>query len=77
MNEIVLKAIYCLIIADSMPLIALLGSKLIKWLSSKIDNAKTNRLARNVINIVANAVKVVFQTYADSLKKETSIKKFN
>ncbi len=77
MNEIVLKAINCLIIAVIIPLIALLGSKLIKWLSSKIDNAKTNRLARNVINIVANAVKVVFQTYADSLKKETSIKKFN
>ena len=52
------------------PLITLLGSKLIKWISSKIDNEKTEKYLTEATTIVLDAVKCVFQTYVEALKKE-------
>lgn len=43
--------------------ITLLGSKLIKWISSKIDNEKTSKYITEATTIVLYAVKCVFQTY--------------
>ena len=48
----------------------LLGSKLIKWISSKIDNEKTEKYITEATTIVLDAVKCVFQTYVEALKKE-------
>ena len=48
----------------------MLGSKLIKWISSKIDNEKTEKYLTEATTIVLDAVKCVFQTYVEALKKE-------
>ena len=37
MNEILLNVLSCVVTTVVIPLITLLGSKLIKWISSKID----------------------------------------
>ena len=53
-----------------LPLISMIGGKLINWLSTKIKNEKAGNLIGTTTEIVINAVKSVFQTYVDSLKKE-------
>ena len=75
MNEILLNVLSCLVTAVIIPLITLLGSKLIKWISSKIDNEKTSKYITEATTIVLNAVKCVFQTYVEALKKEGSFNK--
>ena len=40
MNEILLNVLSFVVTAVVIPLITLLGSKLIKWISSKIDNKR-------------------------------------
>lgn len=75
MNEILLNILSCLVTAVIIPLITLLGSKLIKWISSKIDNEKTSKYIAEATTIVLDAVKCVFQTYVESLKKEGNFNK--
>lgn len=75
MNEIMLNVLSCIVTAIIIPLIALLGSKLIKWISSKIDNKKTSKYITEATTTVLDAVKCVFQTYVESLKKEGSFNK--
>lgn len=75
MNEIMLNVLSCIVTAVIIPLITLLGSKLIKWISSKIDNKKTSKYITEATTTVLNAVKCVFQTYVESLKKEGSFNK--
>ena len=70
MNEILLNVLSCVVTAVIIPLITLLGSKLIKWISSKIDNEKTEKYITEATTIVLDAVKCVFQTYVEALKKE-------
>lgn len=72
MNEILLNVLSCIVTAVIIPLITLLGSKLIKWISSKIGNEKTEKYITDATTIVLDAVKCVFQTYVDTLKKEGS-----
>lgn len=75
MNEILLNILSCLVTAVIIPLITLLESKLIKWISSKIDNEKTSKYIAEATTIVLDAVKCVFQTYVESLKKEGNFNK--
>lgn len=75
MNEILLNVLSCIVTAVVIPLITLLGSKLIKWISSKIDDEKAEKYIADATTIVLNAVKCVFQTYVDTLKKEGSFDK--
>lgn len=75
MNEILLNVLSCVVTAVVIPLITLLGGKLIKWISSRIDNEKTKKYITDATEIVLNAVKCVFQTYVDTLKKEGSFDK--
>lgn len=75
MNEILLNVLSCVVTAVIFPLITLLGSKLIKWFSSKIDNEKTSKYITEATTIVLDAVKCVFQTYVEALKKEGSFNK--
>lgn len=70
MNEILLNILSCVVTVVVIPLITLLGTKLIKWIGSKIDNEKTTKYLSEATTIVLNAVKCVFQTYVEALKKE-------
>ena len=70
MNEILLNVLSVVISAVVLPLISLIGAKLVAWLSSKTKNEKTAIAIKAANDIVLNAVKCVLQTYVDSLKKE-------
>lgn len=70
MNEILLNVLSVVISAVVLPLISLIGAKLVAWLSSKTKNEKTATAIKAANDIVLNAVKCVLQTYVDSLKKE-------
>lgn len=70
MNEIIINVISVLVTAIVISIISLLGAKLVSWLSTKIKNEKANRMIQTATEIVISAVKTVFQTYVDSLKKE-------
>ena len=59
-----------LVTAVVIPVISLLGAKLVSWLSTKIKNEKANKMIKTATEIVVSAVKTVFQTYVDALKKE-------
>jgi len=69
MNELLLNILSVVVTAVVIPLITLLGTKLIQWVGTKIKNEKAAQLLGNASTVVLNAVKTVFQTYVDSLKK--------
>ncbi len=70
MNEIVLNIISCIVTVVVIPLISLLGGKLIQLISTKIKDEKASSLLTQATNIVLDAVRSVFQTYVEALKKE-------
>lgn len=70
MNEILLNVLSVVITAVVLPLISLLGTKLVSWISSKTKNEKAAKLLSEATTIVLNAVRSVFQTYVEALKKE-------
>ncbi len=70
MNEMLINIISVLVTAIVIPVISLLGAKLVSWLSTKIKNEKANKMIKTATEIVVSAVKTVFQTYVDALKKE-------
>ena len=65
-----LVLVSCVVTAVVILLITLLESKLIKWISSKIDNEKKEKYISEVTTIVLNAIKCVFQIYVKALKKK-------
>lgn len=69
MNEILLKVLSVVVTAIIIPLISFLGLKLTQWLNTKIKNEKGQAIVQKATEIVLNAVRCVFQTYVDSLKK--------
>lgn len=70
MNEILLNILSVVVSAVVLPIISLIGAKLVAWLSSKTKNEKAAAVIKEANDIVMNAVKCVLQTYVDSLKKE-------
>lgn len=70
MNEILLNVLSVVITTIVLPLITLIGTKLTQWISNKIKNEKASKNLTDATNIVTNAVRCVFQTYVDTLKKE-------
>lgn len=70
MNEILLNIISVIVTAVVLPVISMLGTRLVEWISSKTKNEAASRLLTNATNAVLNAVRAVFQTYVDALKKE-------
>lgn len=70
MNEILLNIISVVVTAVVLPVITLLGTKLVNWINSKMKNEAASSLLANATNIVLNAVRAVFQTYVEALKKE-------
>lgn len=75
MNEILLNIISVVVTAVVIPLISLLGSKLYELINSKIKNEKGAKYLTEASEIVLNAVRFVFQTYVESLKKSGSFDK--
>lgn len=69
MNDILLNILSVVVTAVVVPLISLLGSKLIQWIGTKVKDEKAATFLSKASDIVLNAVKSVFQTYVDSLKK--------
>lgn len=70
MNDILLNIISVVVTAILIPLITLLGSKLISWINSKIQNEKMASLLTQATEAVVNAVRSVFQVYVKQLKAD-------
>lgn len=75
MNEIILNIISVVVTAVILPLISYAGARLIAWLNAKIkdENAKLQLIVAT--DIVMNAVRSVFQTYVETLKKNGTFDK--
>ncbi len=67
MNDILLNIISVVVTAIIILLITMLGSKLIFWINSKIQNEKVAILLTQATEAVINAVRLVFQTYVEQL----------
>ena len=75
MNEIIINIISVVVTSIVLPLISIAGAKLIQFINSKIKNNKAADLLTTARTIVINAVRSVFQTYVEALKKEGSFNK--
>lgn len=72
MNDILLNVLSVTVSAVVVPVIGFLGYKLTQWLNSKIKDDKAKALLSQANGIVLDAVRTVFQTYVEALKKEGS-----
>ena len=75
MNEIIINIISVVVTSIVLRLISIAGAKLIQFINSKIKNNKAADLLTTATTIVINAVRSVFQTYVEALKKEGSFNK--
>ena len=75
MNEIIINIISVVVTSIVLPLISIAGAKLIQFLNSKIKNNKAADLLTTATTIVINAVRSVFHTYVEALKKEGNFNK--
>lgn len=69
MNQILLNIIAAVVTCIVLPLISFFGVKLTQWLNTKIKDEKGQLLIKQATDIVLNAVRCVFQTYVEALKK--------
>ena len=69
MNELLLNILSVVVSAVVLPLISLIGAKLVSFINAKINNEKTSKLLTSATEIVTSAVRSVFQTYVEALKK--------
>lgn len=69
MNEIILNIISVVVTAVILPLISYAGERLIAWLNTKIKDENAKQQLTVATDIVTNAVRSVFQTYVEALKK--------
>ena len=75
MNEILINIISVVVTSIVLPLISIAGAKLIQFINSKIKNNKAADLLTTATTIVINAVRSVFQTYVEQVKKDGSFNK--
>ena len=75
MNEIIINIISVVVTSIVLPLISIAGAKLIQFINSKIKNNKAADLLTTATTIVINAVRSVFQTYVEQVKKDGSFNK--
>lgn len=75
MTEFLMNVITAVATAIILPLISVGGSKLITLINEKIKNAKAAEALSTAADIVTNAVRSVFQTYVEALKKTGSFDK--
>lgn len=69
MDQILINILSVVVTAVVIPLITLLGTKFIQFIGAKTHNEKAAQALANATTIVLNAVKTVFQTYVEALKK--------
>ena len=70
MNEIFINIISVVVTSIVLPLFSIAGAKLVQLINFKINNNKAANFLSIATTIVINAVKSVFQTYVEVLKKE-------
>lgn len=75
MNEILLNILSVVVSAVVLPLISLIGAKLVSFINTKINNEKASKLLEKATEIVTSAVRSVFQTYVEALKKNGTFDK--
>lgn len=75
MNEIILNIISVVVTAVILPLISYAGARLITWLNTKIKDENAKQQITVATGIVTNAVRSVFQTYVETLKKNGTFDK--
>ena len=75
MNEVITSTISIVVTTVVLPLITLGGTKLIQYLNSKINDENAKRILTSIATSVERAVRVVFQTYVESLKKSGTFDK--
>ena len=75
MNEIILNIISVVVTAIILPLISYAVARLITWLNTKIKDENAKQQLTVATDIVTNAVRSVFQTYVESLKKNGTFDK--
>lgn len=75
MNEIILNIISVVVTAVILPLISYAGARLITWLNTKIKDENAKQQLTVATDIVMNAVRSVFQTYVETLKKNGTFDK--
>lgn len=75
MNEILINILSVIVTAVILPLISFAGTRLITFLNGKIKDQKAKTFIADATNIITSAVRTVFQTYVDSLKKAGSFDK--
>ena len=69
MNELLLNILSVVVTAVILPLISYAGTRLISYLNAKIKDEKAKEFLSQATTVVTNAVRAVFQTYVESLKK--------
>lgn len=70
MNEILINIISVVVTSSVLPLLSIAGAKLVQLINSKINNNKAANFLSTATTIIINAVRTVFQTYVETLKKE-------
>jgi CMP-2-keto-3-deoxyoctulosonic acid synthetase len=75
MNEVITSIISIVVTTVVLPLITLSGTKLIQYLNTKIKDENAKRILTSIATSVERAVRVVFQTYVESLKKSGTFDK--
>lgn len=75
MNDIIISIISIVVTSVVLPLITLGGTRLIQYLNQKIKDEKTRSILTGLTAIIERAVRSVFQTYVESLKKTNSFGK--
>lgn len=75
MNDIIISIISVAVTTVVLPLITLGGTKLIQYLNQKIKDEKTRNILTGITQIVERAVRSVFQTYVEALKKSGTFDK--
>ena len=75
MNEILINIISVVVTAVILPLISYVGARLITWLNTKIKDENAKQQLTVATDIVTNAVRSVFQTYVETLKKNGTFDK--
>lgn len=69
MNEILLNILSVVVTTVVLPLISFAGVRLIAFLNAKIKDENARQLLTTATTIVTNSVRLVSQTYVDSLKE--------
>lgn len=72
MNEILFSILSVIVTAVVLPLISYAGTRLISWLDTKVKNENAKQQLTTATTIVTSAVRLVSQTYVDSLKANGS-----